>query len=1159
LYDVSFQVFRRESNTDLFKPQNALDMLPATEFRLIRQRSDTFEGKQTLAPLDKAPETLVSLTPEIRKSKSLTKKIKTLRENSRNDSPALVDRSNHHEPTTTTGGSQLEKISSLSRSASNSSPLVMRPGLVLSDNILNFEKLPLEKDSSTSNPISSSSLSESNTNNNHNSGTNTDLSSLPLAKLTRENSGKSLLPSANVISSTISSHSTVKSTAPAHQLSAVKPTNTFNIVDKKISIQPSSTQLPPPDHSDDSHPYVQPLHPSHNVFHHFSLPKSVASSTSTATSLLPSATTHNKSVASTTPKSTTHKSLQGTPSSLDIPIESLNEKFLDATKSNEKTSENDRILMERLSQAKALQRKEGENGAVMHKFSLWAKKPAPVEPTNTNLPLSSTPFKLDSTSEEGDLKKEVNSLSSQKTVSRVRAKITREQNYPSHSNTNDLSPLEQIEDLSPPPGELNVEKEKVYIEENSLENADLSFLQDRSNLDISVLGGSSLGGNDSYDMSNLGNSYSDDEFVKEDDMTDITNQHANEVSLLSIENSSIVSGNKGMASQLRNKVVVAKAMHLIESPIGSKPQPFVTEDETVAKNSSSSGAKALKRLDFSSFHEVEIPDETEHPYSSFTNKKTSSGGLNPEKTTHHLHMNEEFIAVEEDGSSHDEEEGRDTIDRDDEESYIEEDSLLIIHKTLGKSRSFNNLEITDSNASVHTIFSKSGPLAFPSSSSMNSRSSEISSDLSSHNQSGHPHSAHPHHTDKIGRAISEQIVENSNNNNSNAHGIAYEESISMVRSLTSREQPRDKSQNTSSSNSSKNPGKLKSSIAASKDEEGKDTKNPSVVVKEKTRNKSAHNIGAIATTPSSSSSSNNPKKQTSSYDHKAHGNNAHIVPASSLSIEVDNNQHQAASSSNVKTLQPSRSTEKLSKYQKLKSLRTAKKQKGDSHSKTSGDDKNLTPVEKELLSKQAQHAFVPILSNSRDPNHSNLTEEILKDHHHHHHHGEVTTDREENNSSPMLSEISDEGDILEEIMNEENRIPNIGKLVINPSISPTLNQQHQQPHHRREASHESLDHLNHSDNNINSHSHSHGESIDLLKLSQSISELSRANSPINFIKGEVIGEGTFGKVFKGLNEKTGELLAIKQFFLADGSVKEVDDLQREINVMWELNHENIVR
>lgn len=67
------------------------------------------------------------------------------------------------------------------------------------------------------------------------------------------------------------------------------------------------------------------------------------------------------------------------------------------------------------------------------------------------------------------------------------------------------------------------------------------------------------------------------------------------------------------------------------------------------------------------------------------------------------------------------------------------------------------------------------------------------------------------------------------------------------------------------------------------------------------------------------------------------------------------------------------------------------------------------------------------------------------------------------------------------------------------------------------------------------------------------------HSPLRWRKGEVIGEGTFGKVYKGMNERTGELLAIKQLCLIDGTSGEVDTLCKEINVMWNLEHENIVR
>lgn len=64
---------------------------------------------------------------------------------------------------------------------------------------------------------------------------------------------------------------------------------------------------------------------------------------------------------------------------------------------------------------------------------------------------------------------------------------------------------------------------------------------------------------------------------------------------------------------------------------------------------------------------------------------------------------------------------------------------------------------------------------------------------------------------------------------------------------------------------------------------------------------------------------------------------------------------------------------------------------------------------------------------------------------------------------------------------------------------------------------------------------------------------------IRWKRGQCIGEGTFGKVYKGLNERTGELLAVKQLYLTDGSVEEVQSLRKEINLISDLDHENIVR
>ncbi|CAN0253625.1 unnamed protein product, partial [Discosporangium mesarthrocarpum] len=75
---------------------------------------------------------------------------------------------------------------------------------------------------------------------------------------------------------------------------------------------------------------------------------------------------------------------------------------------------------------------------------------------------------------------------------------------------------------------------------------------------------------------------------------------------------------------------------------------------------------------------------------------------------------------------------------------------------------------------------------------------------------------------------------------------------------------------------------------------------------------------------------------------------------------------------------------------------------------------------------------------------------------------------------------------------------------------------------------------------------------------------------IHWKRGQQIGEGTFGKacsshglpaplVFKGLNEATGELFAVKQIGLGEGTQAEVNLLQAEINLMKNLYHRHIVR
>jgi hypothetical protein len=59
--------------------------------------------------------------------------------------------------------------------------------------------------------------------------------------------------------------------------------------------------------------------------------------------------------------------------------------------------------------------------------------------------------------------------------------------------------------------------------------------------------------------------------------------------------------------------------------------------------------------------------------------------------------------------------------------------------------------------------------------------------------------------------------------------------------------------------------------------------------------------------------------------------------------------------------------------------------------------------------------------------------------------------------------------------------------------------------------------------------------------------------------GEQIGRGSFGRVFRGLNERTGELFAVKQVPLHDENTKDAQALVTEITLMKGLEHDHIVR
>ncbi|KND00975.1 STE/STE11/BCK1 protein [Spizellomyces punctatus DAOM BR117] len=98
-------------------------------------------------------------------------------------------------------------------------------------------------------------------------------------------------------------------------------------------------------------------------------------------------------------------------------------------------------------------------------------------------------------------------------------------------------------------------------------------------------------------------------------------------------------------------------------------------------------------------------------------------------------------------------------------------------------------------------------------------------------------------------------------------------------------------------------------------------------------------------------------------------------------------------------------------------------------------------------------------------------------------------------------------------------------------------------------------------------------------LDRSMPTLSRAfthepdkRSNVEWACGPLIGKGAYGKVFYGVNVKTGEIMAVKQVELAgmprkrnaedakkDSRRRMLDALHREITLLKDLDHENIVR
>ncbi|CAK57486.1 unnamed protein product (macronuclear) [Paramecium tetraurelia] len=64
---------------------------------------------------------------------------------------------------------------------------------------------------------------------------------------------------------------------------------------------------------------------------------------------------------------------------------------------------------------------------------------------------------------------------------------------------------------------------------------------------------------------------------------------------------------------------------------------------------------------------------------------------------------------------------------------------------------------------------------------------------------------------------------------------------------------------------------------------------------------------------------------------------------------------------------------------------------------------------------------------------------------------------------------------------------------------------------------------------------------------------------ITWTEGEMIGQGAFGRVVLGMNRVSGQIMAVKQVFIKNGDENKVQSIQREIEILSQLQHPHIVR
>lgn len=802
------------------------------------------------------------------------------------------------------------------------------------------------------------------------------------------------------------------------------------------------------------------------VFQHFSFPKSLTG----VSGGTPSTSSHGKhnliSPIPTEYRSKTKVTSDIQPSFVVVDLREA------APKTEDKASENDRILQQRLQQAKALSRKDDTGGAVMHRFALWGKSAAAAPP-------SAAIIDNDDDATKGTI--DVSTSASQpKSASKLRGpKIVRENKQLGHDDgkvSHDSSPARAdiLTSVSAAATPIVLKKKGTQSVPSTPLTAPPSAARVPPNTRHTIaVASTTLHTAPTFPAAVAAeeDSYSDEEF-----------EHYDQESTTGGVTKESHPQPKSLALALRNLVVEAKTLG---SDLASPPLSDPSQDQSLRKSPLSTTT-----------HSLEIAEEdVENSYSSFVLPKRVSthanngGGNNTSskisRTNVPLIADDDIPAVVDDEDSSNEWEDSGSNDGDGRRAI---------------NRSFSaDCGGSETPRSIQTIMSKSGPAAFLSTvnSEQNSRTNLLLDE--------------PQPLGRTKRALSCGVEEmRLNGGNTTSGGIAYQPVV--LTSLTSRDE--------------------------------KDKKALYVV---------------------------NPDNVSNS------------LPSTSSSALKNNN---GSNSANTILVESS-----ASKYQHMKHTRALQEA-----ARQLDFDSVATNIDDRQAMEQVGGSRRPSVSKENKINFAT----------------KIESSYEESFASPRLTELSDsEGEEVKATIPIETRgvttfdLINAGAVVVT-SLNPTGNPFHRNAQFRTERQPHLIQQPNNnpplysqpqavrpvdisnlqpgsSSKSDQAHHDKHryqqqrgsmtaaAEKIsidvstpvkpsahDIAETNDNVSE-EVAGSPLKWIKGDVIGEGTFGKVFKGLNEKTGELLAIKQLYLADGSEDEVEELRREIGVMWELDHEHIVR